>query len=238
MKASEFWARTEQSGDCLLWRPGNETDIYSSIRVDGRRGSPYQHAWLLTKGTWPAGRRLVRTCGNTWCVRPEHLSDDDRSVEDRFWPNVQKSDGCWKWIGAVNASGYGRLSVSRVTRLAHRVSWTLHLGEIPAGKLVCHHCDNPPCVRPEHLFLGDQLANMQDMAQKGRAAIVRNVGTASGSAKLTDSAVLEIRARFAAGGVSKAELARAFGVGEATIFRVVKNTIWTHLLPEGAANAR
>lgn len=89
-------------------------------------------------------------------------------LEDRFWVKVRKSDGCWEWTAASKQGGYGKIAVGRRLMLAHRVSWELANGPIPDGLLVCHTCDNPPCVRPDHLFLGTQTDNMRDAVRKNR----------------------------------------------------------------------
>lgn len=91
-------------------------------------------------------------------------------MADRFWLRVEKSDGCWEWKGARNGKRYGHLRRPRGGMVkAHRFSWELHNGRtVPAGIKVCHACDNPPCVRPDHLFLGTQLQNVADMLAKGR----------------------------------------------------------------------
>lgn len=87
----------------------------------------------------------------------------------RFWAKVQKSSGCWEWQACTNGAGYGIVGIGgkRVDR-AHRVSYRLHKGEIPAGLFVCHTCDNRRCVRPDHLFLGTNQDNVDDMVTKGR----------------------------------------------------------------------
>jgi hypothetical protein len=83
--------------------------------------------------------------------------------------DVDATDDCWVWNGTCWEKGYGRLGDKR----AHRVMWAIVNGPIPPGLQVLHHCDNPPCVRPEHLFLGTQLDNMRDMIAKGRKVVVK-----------------------------------------------------------------
>ena len=103
------------------------------------------------------------------CDRPKSRL----ALVDRFWSKVEKGDGakCWLWTAAVNDAGYGIIGIGGrrdgVER-AHRLSWMLYHGPIPAGLVVCHRCDVPACVKPEHLFLGTLSDNHQDMRAKGR----------------------------------------------------------------------
>lgn len=105
-------------------------------------------------------------------VRTKKRVYETRPLELRFWPKVQKSDGCWLWIaGGDGKTGYGRIREGRAGRptlLAHRVAWELTFGPIPDGLFVCHHCDTPRCVRPDHLFLGTSDDNNKNAAAKGR----------------------------------------------------------------------
>lgn len=96
------------------------------------------------------------------------------TIEERFWLRVMKTDTCWIWNGWSGNKNYGRMSIydkgkmKNIPTLAHRVSWELHNGKIPHGIHVLHKCDNPPCVNPDHLFLGTHKDNMMDMSKKGR----------------------------------------------------------------------
>jgi len=96
------------------------------------------------------------------------------NIEDRFFAKVKKTSACWIWTGSTSGSkGYGKFSVTsgpydRTMVRAHRFSWVLHRGLIPKGQNVLHRCDNPLCVNPDHLFLGTQRTNLQDMIQKDR----------------------------------------------------------------------
>lgn len=158
----------------------------------------------------------------------------------RFWSLVDQSGECWLWPLSTQSQGYGQFTVGHRSRLAHRVSWTIAFGPIPAGSEVCHNCpggDNPRCVRPSHLFLGSHTINMRDMQSKGRHGASTHPeclarGEANGKSKLTAADVLSIRARL--GHVTHINLAREFGVSPGTIGFIASGQTWRHLLHESA----
>ena len=90
------------------------------------------------------------------------------SLETHFWAKVNQTEGCWLWLAYQNRNGYGTYFINRRPKYAHRVAWELTYGAIPAGLVVMHKCDTPPCVRPEHLSLGTYGENIADALQKGR----------------------------------------------------------------------
>lgn len=157
----------------------------------------------------------------------------DESFRDRFFSHVlipDDSDACWEWQGSRTAKGYGCTSYHNKSLRAHRVSYEINIGHIPDGFDVCHHCDNPPCVRPLHLFVGTRSDNMLDARDKGRLRPFnpRFYGTANGRAKLTLAFVQIIRQRFASGTTSMAALAKEFDVHWCTIRDVVRYKTWVN----------
>lgn len=150
--------------------------------------------------------------------------------EERFWASVQKTDNCWEWMGSKVKKGYGRFSYQgHKDDYAHRFSWELANGEsIPSGSLILHKCDNPSCVRPDHLFLGTYQDNVDDMWAKGRGRCGEN----SASHKLTDEQVRQIIQRKKAG-ESARSLAEEYKVHYVYIFRLVRQERRKTALTEG-----
>lgn len=138
---------------------------------------------------------------------------------DRFWSKADTSRECWTWTGCCTAHGYGQFHFEGKTTKAHRVAWIITHGPIPDGLCVLHRCDNPPCVRPDHLFLGTLSDNMQDCVAKGRAYLqrpgVHKRGLANPNGKLTDEDVAAIRALR--GIYTSPKLGHLFGVSDAHI---------------------
>lgn len=140
--------------------------------------------------------------------------------QERFWRNVKKGSGCWEWIGNRFATGYGQFYFEDKHWRAHRFVWTLYNGTIPKGIEVCHTCDHPWCVKPDHLFLGTHADNMADAAKKRRFPI--RAGEDHPMARLNWTKVRAIRASS----LSAVELAKSYGVGTDTIRRIRRGRTW------------
>ena len=145
---------------------------------------------------------------------------------ERFWNYVDKRDSldCWEWTGARQLGGYGQIRIARKTFPVHRIAYELVKGVIPKGLLVCHHCDNKPCVNPSHLFLGTHWDNAHDALKKGRLA----VGERIAQSKLSERDVLEIR-RIAKLGIKRCVLGRMFKINESTVSKIVLRKRWLHI---------
>jgi len=139
-------------------------------------------------------------------------------LKDRFMEKFDKtSNGCWIWNACRFQKGYGTLVKDGRAHGAHRIAWELFRGPIPKGMQVLHTCDIPPCVNPDHLFLGTNDDNMLDKAKKGRISM-----------KLTPNQVVSIR-QLASTGIRKPILAKQFGVNLRMIYRIVNREAWIHV---------
>jgi hypothetical protein len=221
--------------------PGDDTEAW-------RHSMPAQSnlptgvcAWCGEAFNFHRAREVARrrycssACGNASRVRPATV---------RFWDHVEKTSTCWLWTGDKIRHGYGHIrsdARGRQRTLAHRLSWSIHFGEIPAGIQVCHHCDNPPCVRPDHLFLGTQQDNMRDMLFKGRVPtgdahvwrrrpelVLR--GSRAPRAKLTEEQVDAIREARKTDHPSYSQLAKQYGVTIGAIGSIIRGDNWRHLI--------
>lgn len=148
--------------------------------------------------------------------------------EEEFWALVDKrsSNECWPWKGFSNR-GYGRVTYNGKIWKAHRLAWVFVNGPISSPSIYCcHKCDNPPCVNPEHIFLGTAKDNVDDAIRKGR--LFKAQGQSHGKAKLTDSQVMYIKRMLRYGGKSGA-IARVFGVDRTAIKKIKTGENWSHI---------
>ena len=149
---------------------------------------------------------------------------------DKF--EIDEKTGCWIWTASRDKDGYGFLKFRGKQDKAHRVAWVLYRGEIPAGLIVCHTCDNPPCVNPEHLFIGTQKDNAMDKVGKNRSCYGERVNTS----KLNPTTVIRIRQLYKTGKYSQDRLAKLFGVYQSTIGRIVRGDTWKRVGVEKVQN--
>ena len=179
-----------------------------------------------------------------------------KSLEARFWDNILKTDGCWLWQGtkcATEGFTYGQAWHEGKRWKAHRLSWLLHKGAIPARMCICHTCDNPLCVNPDHLFLGTQGDNNTDRHNKGRdgAAYGEHNGShthpesrprgerhyshthpesrrgeANGRARLRTRDVVDIRRMQ---GIAQRRIAKIYGISKSQVGNILRGESWNHV---------
>jgi hypothetical protein len=172
---------------------------------------------------------------------PLKKMDFSEADQKRFWSRVNKNGPqirndlgeCWIWTAGKFQKGYGAFPCFNKTLKAQRVSFCLEYGDIAPEFFVCHKCDNPSCVNPSHLFLGDIHSNGADMSAKGRAAKCGPTNPTRGElhhkSKLTEKDVLEIRRLSKTGQFAQRQLAKQFDVTRSTIFKILKRDYWKHI---------
>ncbi len=160
------------------------------------------------------------------------LSKSSDSIKARFWGKVDvRADGdCWLWTGTLGHKQYGKFKIGAARYSASRLSLGAKLGrDLGKGEFACHHCDNPPCVNPSHLFAGSQLENMADAVKKGRTYRWNGerAGVDNPKAKLTEEAVREIRRLR--GIESPQTLGQRFGVSACAVYDIYAQRTWSNL---------
>lgn len=172
----------------------------------------------------------------------------------RFWAKVDKTGDCWVWTAGLNRFGYGKFYFEGRTVGAHKASLALHEGTALSDRWVLHHCDNPPCVRPDHLYYGTPAENVHDAIVRGRVVtgddhwthreperLTRGddhwtrrmpgatAGERNGRAKVTAADAAAIRVTYAAGGISQSTLASQYGVSQVQISHIIRGAAWKAL---------
>lgn len=159
------------------------------------------------------------------------------AAQDRFWNYVEKGESCWLWTGSRDKNGYGRFCAEYqedgrgIMGRAHRYSYEIHKGPFDKKLLVCHTCDNPPCVNPAHLFLGTPFTNNLDKCRKGRGWAQTRRAEASPRAKYTWEIVKRIRS-LAASGISRVKIGALLKMPHRTVCDMASHTTWKEGVPD------
>lgn len=140
-----------------------------------------------------------------------------------FWDRAKKTKGCWVWTAGKYSTGYGRFKTKGVEYLAHRFAWQLKFGPIEKGLYICHHCDNPSCINPKHLFKGTPSENARDRERKKRGNAPR--GEMHCHSKLNTKQIIIIRKLNG----SQEEIAKMFGVTRENIRNIRNRKSWRHV---------
>lgn len=221
---------TETEG-CWEWEASKDWKGYGEFRIYGGLQLAHRVAYQLYVGEIPEGSQVLHKCDNRGCVRPDHLFlVRKRTLLERFEEKFEKSggDGCWNWEAGKGRDGYGQFWLDEKLQPAHRIAYQIYIGEAPDGLCVCHHCDNPSCVNPAHLFLGTYADNSHDRDTKDRGVHPDNSGENSGTAKLTEEDIQTIR-MMSVKGARNLDLAKQFGVSPGAISHIICGRTWKNV---------
>lgn len=198
---------------------------------------------------------MQKTELSTATTAPERLQPSE-ALRRRILRRIVVTDGCWIWQGGKGSKGYGQISIGGFTKKVHRVMFEINIRALNPGEFACHHCDNPPCCNPDHLFAGSAFDNNEDMRKKGRMRRAcgdlsgarlhpervprgmsngaytkperRRKGENHGMSKLTVGDVIEIRSRCARGEIQRI-VALSFGITKDNVSKVVLRKSWAHV---------
>lgn len=182
------------------------------------------HVWK-SKMTFPNHCANPKCQSRAWETGINKKSGRKQNTIDKFLKKIIKTDGCWLWGGTISNHGVGMFKLDGKYRQAYRIAYELFIGEIPEGMNVCHKCDNPGCVNPDHFFIGTTQDNVADRVAKGRSAIAEK----NWNTKLTREQVLMIRNSDFSSHGSKSKLARELGVSQTALNYVLTGKNWRHL---------
>ena len=152
-----------------------------------------------------------------------------KTIEERFFSKVIKSNTCWFWTGCKDKCGYGLLYYKNRKNInTHRLSYELHFGEVLDGLCVCHSCDNPSCVNPQHLFLATHKQNMEDKKNKGRTYNGNQKGINNPGSKLTENEVIEIKYLLESN-ISQSNIAKKYNISQTLVSAIKLEKIWKEI---------
>ena len=234
----------KRAGDgCWMWIGKTDGRGYPKFNLNRICAMAHRVSYENLVGPIPPNTIVGRRCGTALCVNPKHLCLDSSAPRDiisalkfqterarrRFWKNVHRGPECWEWKGHCRAGyAYGGFYMNGKNMVASRVVYENEVGHIPDGFHVCHHCDNPKCVRPDHLFAGTRSDNIRDCVKKGR--FNKPCGSANKNSKLKEGEVWLIKKLLRSTNLFLSEVAKIFHVNYGTISYIRSGKTWRHVL--------
>lgn len=220
----------KDSNGCWIWMGTLNQNGRPKIHFDERRNGgkmitilPHIFLYELEHEEVDA-RYFDNVCGNSRCINPEHHAP--RTLETRMKNYIVSESGCWEWQGNVfTETGYGSITIDGKSQATHRVSYQLHIGEIPRGLMVLHKCNNRICVNPDHLYVGTHNNNMKDMANANSVK-----GEKNGNSVLTKNDVIEIKKLIKSRMITYQQIADKFEIGRQTVKDIASGRTWAWVI--------
>lgn len=196
------------------------TRVYTKAhKVCEKCGISYPRHRKLSRAQWVASRYCSRTCMGE--VFTENNATTRPSLREKFEARFERGDGCWEWTGTIDGYGYGVVDHNWIRYRAHVLALEFDGRPVPEGMKGLHHCDNPKCVRPDHLYPGTTQDNSDDAVERGQ----QPKGSEHHQAKLDEDKVREMRALH----LPFTTIAAMFGVSRPTATRAIKRQTWRHV---------
>lgn len=213
----------KSDNDCWIWI-GATSGNSAVTTIKGKTASVKKILYTDFNRISMYSGYLHSSCHNKKCVNPQHLLSRDQYFMTFF--EINAVSGCWEWLGKKRG-GYGMFSADHKNHLAHRLMYVKYNGNIPENKNVCHKCDNPSCVNPQHLWLGTHQENMTDMITKKRDK--KSYGSANHLATITEKEAREIKIKHKEG-MNMREIHRALNISYRVIQHICAGESWKHIV--------
>lgn len=241
LSCDSFLDKVSKVGCCFIWN-GKLRSSEPVFTYKGRKITVRQAMWEKTYGLVPHGKLVRQSCSSSRCINPDHLFITTRREEAKKftglgrrpgvslfermdgYTSLEPNTGCWLWAGATNDKGYAQIGLHGKTAKAAHVNYKRFKGFIPPDMVIRHTCDVRMCVNPDHLILGTQLDNIQDMIKRERHRFWS--GELSPNSSLTNNDVQKIRSLYATGNFTQCEIGAFFNVASSTIGRIVRHNTW------------
>lgn len=243
---NRLWEKIDikSDDDCWLWNSCKNPQGFGLISYRHKNGKDVslvasRIVYMIYNGEIPKKGMVYHTCKNSNCCNPKHLrlvipkeiniKYNKKEIHDLLYNNIFIADNnCWEWQG-ITRNNYGEIDYKGKRFKTHRFSYMLKNNNfnIPSKIKICHICDNPKCINPDHLFSGTQKDNIYDMENKNRSVHLK--GSKNGNSKVTEDQVIKIRNEYSTKKFSQRELGEKYGLSSSMVGEIIRGNFWKHI---------